>query len=137
MQTALPALDDRVFVSGQIAPGDIKALADRGVRLIVNHRPDGEEPGQVASGILEREAEAAGVAYVHAPVSGMPSNAAVEATAEALALLAPGATALFFCKSGMRSSATWALAERDRGMDTETLKRQAANAGYDLSRLPL
>lgn len=137
MTASFSAIDPRVFVSGQIDKDHLSGLVNQGVKVIVNHRPDREEPGQIASEDLEKEAAALGVRYVHAPVSGLPSPAAVQATGAALAALGPNDKALLFCKSGMRSSAAWAMAERDRGVDADTLRRQAAAAGYDLSRLPL
>jgi uncharacterized protein (TIGR01244 family) len=39
-------LDDRTMVSGQIAPEEVAGLAEHGITVIVNNRPDGEEPGQ-------------------------------------------------------------------------------------------
>ena len=42
-------------------------------------------------------------------------------------------TMLAFCRSGTRSTFLWALAQANRGADGETLVRQAAEAGYDLS----
>jgi uncharacterized protein (TIGR01244 family) len=39
-------LDDRTLVSGQIAPHEVAGLAEQGVTVLVNNRPDGEEPGQ-------------------------------------------------------------------------------------------
>ena len=44
---------------------------------------------------------------------------------------------MFFCRSGMRSAAAWAMAERRAGAEPDALREAAAAAGYDLSRLPL
>lgn len=137
MTRQITPVNSDIYLSGQVASEDLPSLKEAGVRLVVNHRPDGEEPGQVASVDLEKAAKALGMNYVHAPVSGMPSATAVEATAAALATLSAGDKALLFCKSGMRSSVTWALAERSRGVDADILREQALAAGYDLSRLPL
>ena len=63
-------LDDRVFVSGQIMPGDMAEIAALGVTTIVNNRPDGEEPGQPSGDEIADAAEAAGLAYREVPVSG-------------------------------------------------------------------
>ncbi|CAN5347701.1 TIGR01244 family sulfur transferase [soil metagenome] len=137
MSAAIVPIAPGIFVSGQIALAEVQPLFDQGVRVVVNHRPDNEEPGQIASAALEQAAVALGIRYVHAPVSGLPSPAAVEATAAALDGLEPDAVALLFCRSGMRSSAAWAMADRSRGADAESLRESAAAAGYDLSRLPL
>ena len=39
-------LDDRTWVSGQLAPHEVAGLAQSGVTMLVNNRPEGEEPGQ-------------------------------------------------------------------------------------------
>jgi uncharacterized protein (TIGR01244 family) len=46
-----------------------------------------------------------------------------------------GGRALAFCRSGTRSTYLWALARASRGADPESLVRQAAEAGYDLTPL--
>jgi uncharacterized protein (TIGR01244 family) len=121
-------LDSTVFVSGQIAPEEIGAL---GVAMIVNNRPDGEEPGQPESDTIRAAAEAAGVAYRHIPVAGGFSLPQVAQMADALA--AAEGPVLAFCKSGTRSAFLWALARSRMGDDPETLLAKAAAAGYDLS----
>ena len=44
----LAALAPGVSAAGKLDRADIEALADAGVRTIVNNRPDGEDPGQLA-----------------------------------------------------------------------------------------
>ena len=123
-------LDDRIFVTGQIGPGDLAEVKALGVTMIVNNRPDGEEPGQPLSAQIEAATLAAGLGYRHIPVAGGFSADQVEAMAAALAE-ANGRT-LAFCRSGTRSTYLWALAEASRGRDGEELIECAAVAGYDL-----
>ena len=54
-------IDERMLVSGQIQPSDVQAAADAGVTMIVNNRPDGEQPGQPAGTEIEAAARAAGL----------------------------------------------------------------------------
>ena len=131
------AIDDVVFVSGQLQPADVAALAGDGFAWLVNHRPDGEEAGQPAARAVSEAASAAGLTMVHAPVRGLPDAEAVAATARVLAGLRPGEKVLMFCRSGMRSSAAWAMARSQAGVPADDLRTQAAAAGYDLSRVPL
>ena len=42
-------LTDALLVCGQISVQDVDRFAEAGVRLIINNRPDGEEPGQPTS----------------------------------------------------------------------------------------
>ncbi|HEY0147390.1 MAG TPA: TIGR01244 family sulfur transferase [Allosphingosinicella sp.] len=121
-------LDSTTFVSGQIAPEEISAL---GVTTIVNNRPDGEEPGQPTSDVIEAAAKAAGIDYRHIPVAGGISLPQVAQMADALAQ-AQGPV-LAFCRSGTRSTYLWALARARLGDDAEALFEKAAAAGYDLS----
>jgi uncharacterized protein (TIGR01244 family) len=121
-------VDDRMMVGGQLYPERIAGLE---VSMIVNNRPDGEEPGQPTSDEIEAAARAAGIAYRHIPVSGGLSQPLVAAMEEAL-----GATegpVLAFCKSGMRSIFLWALARARMGDDGETIAAKAAAAGYDVT----
>lgn len=113
------------------------ALVDAGFTLIVNHRPDDEEAGQPSAEAVARAADAVGLRTVHAPVRGMPDAAAVAATRNALEAMGPDDRALMFCRSGMRSTCAWALAERAGGAEPDALRQAALTAGYDLGRVPL
>jgi uncharacterized protein (TIGR01244 family) len=130
----LRALSETVWASPQLSPAALTALAEAGVGRIVNNRPDDEEPGQPTASEMETAAVAAGLDYVWIPISGMPTPAQAAAVADALA---DGKPTVLFCRSGMRSSAAWAMAERAAGGDADTIRAAAAAAGYDLSRLPL
>jgi uncharacterized protein (TIGR01244 family) len=122
-------LDQTTFVFvRQLTVADIDALAAQGVRLIVNNRPDGEEPGQPSSAEIEAAANAAGLGYVHIPVAGAFPPARIEAMAQAL----EQGPALAFCRSGTRSTFLWALARARRGAPAEESVAAAAAAGYDL-----
>ena len=118
-----------MWVAGQIAPEDVADLAAAGVTIIVNNRPDGEEPGQPAGAEIEAAAKAAGIGYRYVPVAGGFTAEGVNAMAEATE--APGRT-LAFCKSGTRSALLWALARARQGDDPEELEAKASAAGYDL-----
>ena len=123
-------LGDNVFVSGQIQASDVAEYAARGVTIIVNNRPDGEEADQPPAAEIEAAARAAGLDYVHIPVSNALSDDKVAAMGEALAN-AEG-NALLFCKSGTRSAYLWALARARQGAEADELIFRAAQAGYDL-----
>jgi uncharacterized protein (TIGR01244 family) len=124
-------LDRKTLVAdGPLQASDIAAAAERGVTMIVNNRPDGEEPGQPAAAEIEAAAKAAGLQYAHIPVSAdfladkVAAMGAALADAEGLALL--------FCRSGTRSAYLWALARAREGALPEALLGNAARAGYNL-----
>lgn len=134
----LNPLSASVSVGPQLQPSDMAALAAQGYASVINNRPDDEEPGQPSSSELEAAAAAAGLAYLHAPIRGMPDDQTLAQVAERLKADTEGnARTAMFCRSGMRSSAAWAMAQRLGGADPEDLRAAAASVGYDLSRLPL
>ena len=122
-----------VLVSGQIFEADLAKAKDMGVSLIINNRPDGEEPGQPDAATMASAAHGLDLDYLYAPVSGMPNAQAVEAIEAALN---DGPPVLMHCKSGMRSTGAWALAASRTGKSREDILSAAADAGYDLSSLP-
>lgn len=103
------ALDGKTLVADrQLLASDMAAAAALGVTLIVNNRPDGEEPGQPPAAEIEAAARAAGLAYAHIPISGEISGDKVAALSAALAQTE--GRALLFCRSGTRSTYLWTLA---------------------------
>lgn len=133
----MPMLTPQVFVSGQLTVEDMASFAGLGFSQVVNHRPDDEEPGQPSAAALAQAAQASGMVLIHAPVRRQPQPAAVEATRQVLDALGSHGKAVFFCRSGLRSAAAWAMAERLNGADADELRAAAAAAGYDLGQLPL
>src|SRR5260370_18030548 len=83
---ALAELEPSLSAAGRLDRGDIDALADAGVRTIINNRPDGEDPGQLPAAEARRIAESHGIAYHHIPVTAASlSRADVDAFAAVLA----------------------------------------------------
>ena len=126
------ALDVHTLVSGQISPADVAEARDHGVTMIINNRPDEEEPGQPASAEIEAAAEAAGIDYRHIPIARGMGPAEVEEMCSALSERGDGKL-LAFCRSGMRSTLAWAVACREQGTAREELEQKAAGAGFSLA----
>ena len=129
-------LTPEVYVSRQIELGDIPGLAADGFRVFISHRPDGEAPGQPTHAELTAAAAAVGAAFVAIPFRGLPTPDIAQATRDALED-ADDAKVLIFCAAGMRSAAAWAMATVLNGADPDDVREAAADAGYDLSALPL
>jgi uncharacterized protein (TIGR01244 family) len=125
-------LDDRTFISGQIAPHEVAGLAEHGVTMIVNNRPDGEDPGQPLASEIEQAARAAGIGYRFLPIRRGPGPAEVEELQDAMRECGEGKM-LAFCRSGARSTFAWALARREEGMDRDEVERIAEGAGVSLA----
>jgi uncharacterized protein (TIGR01244 family) len=127
----LRQLNPSLFVTGQIAPGDIERLKEAGVRRIVNNRPDGEEPDQPTGAAIEHAAAAAGLDYHSIPVGPAAfGQSQLDAMDEALG---GEGTTLAFCRSGTRSTYLWALAAARGGQSLDSIRTAAAQAGYDLT----
>ena len=123
-------LDDKVMVSGQIAPHEVAGLAEQGVTVIVNNRPDGEEPSQPLAADIEAAADAAGIAYRFVPIIRGIGPADVEAMQEAMRDADDGKL-LAFCRSGTRSALAFGLAKREEGASAEEVQQRLTDAGFD------
>ena len=123
-------LDDKTWVSGQVAPHEVAGLAESGVTMLVNNRPDGEEPGQPLAGDIEAAAEAAGIAYRFVPILRGIGPADVESMQQAMRDAADGAL-LAFCRSGSRSALACALAHREAGSSSDEVTAKLTQAGFD------
>ena len=128
----LRELDEHTLVSGQIAPEQVAELKQQGVTMIVNNRPDDEDPGQPAAADIERAAEAAGISYRFVPIRRGPGPAEVEDMQRAMQECSNGKM-LAFCRSGARSTFAWALARRGEGMSGDEIERRAAAAGISIA----
>ena len=122
-------LDDKTHVSGQIRPDEVAGLAELGITMLVNNRPDGEEPGQPLGTEIEEAARAAGIDYRSVPIIRGIGPADAEAMREAIE--ATDGKMLAFCRSGTRSALAWALAKSDEGMAREEIEERLGSAGVD------
>jgi uncharacterized protein (TIGR01244 family) len=123
---------DDFSVAPQIETADLATAAGLGFRLVINNRPDAEQPGQPTSAEMQAAARAAGLDYVHIPFVGRPTAEQAEAVRKA----AEGAKGpvLAFCRSGTRSITAWSLGQAQAGARSrDELIGLAAGAGYDLS----
>lgn len=138
MPPSLPPLADLapgISAAGKLDRSDIEALADSGVKTIVNNRPDGEDPGQLPAAEARRIAEARGIAYHHIPMTAaMLSRGDVDAFAAVLGSAAQPIVA--HCRSGTRSTLLWALTRMRQGADPFALVAEAAKHGIDIAALP-
>jgi uncharacterized protein (TIGR01244 family) len=63
------AVTEKLAVAPQPMLSDFQELRRLGFATVVNNRPDGEDPSQLGSVAEEEAARAAGLAYVHIPVT--------------------------------------------------------------------
>ncbi len=126
-------LTDRILVSPQISVEQVAEAKAQGVTMIVNNRPDDEEPGQINGAEIEAAALKAGIDYVAVPVAhGGFAPWQLDGMAQALDQAGQGKI-LAYCRSGTRSTLLWALTRARAGDHPDVLAAQAAAAGYDIS----
>src|SRR5580700_6279514 len=131
MQTR--SLTDKLSVSSQLALTDLTAVADQGIRSIINNRPDGETSDQPTSAEIETGAAALGLGYRYIPV--VPGQIHDEDIANFSAALAElEAPVLAFCRTGTRSASLWALSAA-ADIASSDLLAAARAVGYDLDAL--
>ncbi len=99
----ITAVSESFSVAPQLDAAHMAQVAALGFRGVINNRPDGEAgPDQPTNNSLSEAAAAAGLAYVHLPVSpSLHSPEEVQAMQTALAQLPQ--PVLAFCRSGARS----------------------------------
>jgi uncharacterized protein (TIGR01244 family) len=125
-------IDESISVAPQISVDQVAEAAKLGFTMIINNRPEQEEPGQPSGEAIREAARAAGLAYVAIPIApGGFTMAQVDATRKALD--EARGPVLAFCRSGTRSTFCWALARGAAGDDPDELANKAADAGYDIS----
>jgi sulfide:quinone oxidoreductase len=126
----LRRLTNELAVAGQITPGDMPGLAAQGICGIICNRPDGEAPGQPTYAEIEKAAAANGIKTAYLPVVTTAINDEDAATFGRLLDELPSPV-LVYCRSGMRSTALWALSQAGR-IPVKDIVEAAAMAGYDL-----
>ncbi len=130
----LRTITEQFSVSGPIDENTLKALRKRGVGVLVNVRPDNEEPLQVSDSELAAMAEKAGLEYVYIPVKSGEYPA--EKVAMFAKVLAGCNNAIHsVCRTGTRAAHMWALAECKAGVSKTWLQSRLMEAGIDVAPL--
>jgi uncharacterized protein (TIGR01244 family) len=124
------AVTPKLAVAPQPKLSDFQEFRRIGFTTVVNNRPDGEEPNQLGSAAEAEAARAAGLGYIHIPVTstGMTEDDArlFKETIEQ----APGPV-VAHCRSGVRSFYLWVLSgDLDSHTEAELLAK-AAELGVD------
>lgn len=125
-------LSETVLASPQIELEDIVAAKEAGVSLIVNNRPDGEDPSAPQSDEIQAEAAAQGLNYVSIPI-GHSGFSEVQIDEMIAAMDQAEGKVLGYCRSGTRSTFLWSLAQAKLGMAPDEIATAAMAAGYDVS----
>jgi uncharacterized protein (TIGR01244 family) len=126
-------LSETMLASPQIELDDIAAAKNAGVTLIVNNRPDGEDPAAPQGEEIAAAAGAAGLDYRSIPI-GHAGFSEVQVAEMVEALEEADGKVLAYCRSGTRSTFLWALAQAKSGAASpDAIAAAARQAGYDVS----
>ena len=125
-------LSDSVLASPQISLEEVAQAKAAGVTLIVNNRPDGEDPSAAQGDEIEVAAQSAGIAYAAIPI-GHSGFSEVQVDQMVSALDSADGKVLAYCRSGTRSTLLWALAQAKSGAAPDDIAHAAMAAGYDVS----
>lgn len=129
----LKQINSEYYVSEQILTDQVKAIHDAGIKTIICNRPDGEAADQTTHEEIKLEAEKYGIHFYYVPITkGMIQDEQVEEFQQAYQQ--SPRPVLAYCRSGMRSSSLWALANADTLELSDILQKTTA-AGYDLGPL--
>ena len=125
-----------VTAAGALTRDNIEALASAGTKVIVNNRPDGEDPGQLTADEARELCAVRGIAYHHIPfVAATLTTADIDAFAAVLKDAEGPLVA--HCRSGTRSTMIWALTRLRDGADPAQLVALGARNGVDIAGLPM
>ena len=122
---------DQLSVSPQIGLDDLARAAALGFKMVINNRPDGEEPGQPTSAEIEAAAKAAGLQVRYQPVRNVSMQDAIEFARLAAELPKP---VLAYCRTGTRCITLWTVSALDTRSPEEVLEL-TEDAGYDMSKV--
>jgi uncharacterized protein (TIGR01244 family) len=129
-------INPSLSVAGQISKSDIAELAKSGFAMIINNRPDNEEPGQLTAAEAEAEAKGQGLQYRYLPIVTGSITRAQVVEFQKLVLRGPNPV-LAHCRSGTRCYLMWAAGRAlFDGESALKLVAEAAVKGYDLRALP-
>ncbi len=129
----IKALTPALSVTAQLSVADLPGIAQAGFKSVVCNRPDGEAPDQPSWAEIQAAAQRQGLQAHCLPVeTGKVSDEEGAAFGQLLQTLP--APVLAYCRSGMRSTTLWALAQAGQ-LSPEQIVDTAARAGFDMKAL--
>lgn len=127
------AVTPDVHVAAQLRIEDMPAVAQRGIKTIINNRRDFEFAGQPTNKQIEAAAAQHGMRVEFVPVApGSFEQRDIDSFRRALE--SNEGPYLAFCRSGTRSIMLWGLSQAGTMPAQEILDRSRA-AGYDLTAI--
>lgn len=124
-------ITDRILLAGQPAVEDWRQLYDAGYRLVINLRSDPER-----AAVQGRNAEAAGLTYIHAPLPAYLLEPEHLAEFAQMIESAPEGKICIHCRTATRVALLWMLYRvQHQGWTMEQARAELRAAGYDDSSM--
>lgn len=124
-------LSSQIFLTSQLNPKAIPYLRSRGIKTIVDIRPDGETADQPTAAEVKKAANFAELDFYYIPVphDTIPESAVQDLTATLSDAKSP---TLLYCRTGRRAVRLLALAEASRinGPSNESIFEMVHSAGF-------
>jgi uncharacterized protein (TIGR01244 family) len=128
---ALVQVAHDLFITSQLQPDDFRRLSRRGIRTVVDIRPDGEAGDQPSSAKMEQAAQPYHIAFHYIPVphENIPDEA-VSKLGEVLS--ARKDPAVLYCRTGRRAVRLLALAQAAQvdGPGADSILTMVRTAGF-------
>ena len=126
-------LTDKISVAPQIHASDMQAIAMAGIKTLICNRPDDEAQDQPRYQTIATTAMQFDIKPVYMPViAGHMTKQNIDDFAQMITHVYH--PILAYCRTGMRCTMLWALAEA-RHKPLDDLVSIAGKAGYDLTHL--
>lgn len=135
-RSKLIQISDGVFITSQLHPNSLHYLKRRGIRTVVDIRPDGEDAEQPPSTEIEHAAKAEALSFYYIPVphETIPDSAVDSLSA---AMKDSRMPTVLYCRTGRRAVRLFALAEVARvdGPAADSIKLMMEKAGFSADDL--
>ena len=129
-------ITDKVYLTSQLKPEDIRLLKGFLIKTLVDIRPDGEGKDQASSEeiALASKENGLGFHYIPVPHEGIPENAVLELRR---VLSEEAAPVLLYCRTGRRAVRLFALEEASRpgGPSVDSILTLVRDAGFSADDL--
>ncbi len=132
-------LHDDFFIAGQITDKDFVAAKKLGISMIINNRPDAEEPGIISVDEARKLASNNNIDYLHLPMANgqpLPEDLIPKMQLALDEQKKSKGKILAHCRTGTRSSFLWAAIQIIEGKkNTQEVIEIAADKGVNLTGL--
>jgi len=130
-------ITDSFSVQGQLSTDDFANAKASGITLIINNRPDAEEPGILSVEDAKKLAADNGIKYIHLPMANgqpLPDDLIPNMQQALKEQDDSNGKVLAHCRSGTRSSFLWGIIQIMEGkMNAMEVIEKAGNAGINLA----